>query len=201
MTIHPFKAEYCDSVVNVHMHAYSGFFLTFLGPSFLSLLYRSIFSDVSGIVIVACQGPEVIGFVAGSTQPSGQYGRMLKNHLLAFFLASLRGFFQKPRILPRLFRAFRMPNQQLPVKKCATLMSIAVEPSFQGQGVGRLLIKAFLDEVQNRGLEYVNLTTDAVANDTINRFYKSLGFEIFREFTTPEGRAMNEYLYHIQTMQ
>jgi len=188
------KKEDCSSIISIHLRSFQEFFLTFLGPAFLSIYYSAIIADSSGIAIVAEEENNVVGFVAGSTQPSGHYKRLLKNHFIGFFRASLGGFLRKPAILPRLLRAFSMPNQQLPAENCATLMSVAVDPDCQGQGIGKLLVKAFLDEARSRGSQYVNLTTDAVENDSANHFYRYLGFALHRKFTTPEGRNMNEYL-------
>jgi len=64
----------------------------------------------------------------------------------------------------------------------------------QRQGIGRLLVRAFLDEACVRELENINLTTDSFDNDGVNRFYQRLGFSLLRTYTTPEGRKMNEYI-------
>ena len=42
---------------------------------------------------------------------------------------------------------------------------------------------------------YINLETDADGNDGANMFYRKNGFELVRQFTTVEGRRMNEYNY------
>src|SRR5206468_2431104 len=73
------------------------------------------------------------------------------------------------------------------------LMSIAVSPAAQGTGIGRKLVRCFLEEAQERGLQYVDLTTDRMNNDIVNRFYQGLGFVCVRSYTTPESREMNEY--------
>jgi ribosomal protein S18 acetylase RimI-like enzyme len=182
------------TVVFIHQRSFKGFFLTFLGPSFLNTLYKATLLDASGIAIVSESNGRVTGFVTGTTQPAGFYTRLLKKHLLAFAWGSLKGFLKKPGILPRLLRAFSMPKQELPKSNCATLMSIGVDPNLQGQGTGKLLATAFLDVARSKGSEYVNLTTDAVDNEGANHFYRSLGFELESEYTTPEGRVMNEYL-------
>lgn len=187
----------CSSVVDIHIRSFKGFFLTFMGPAFLSLLYRATIADPSGIAIISENEGKITGFVTGTTQPSGFYTRLLKNHLFGFVWSSLQGFLRKPSILPRLLRAFSMPGQPLPVENCTTLMSIAVDPDCQGQGIGKLLVNAFLIEAHGKGSQHVNLTTDAVNNEAGNHFYKSLGFELFRKYTTPEGRIMNEYLIRI----
>ncbi|KXU16623.1 hypothetical protein SORDD17_00170 [Streptococcus oralis] len=43
----------------------------------------------------------------------------------------------------------------------------------------------------------MKLETDAVNNDRVNHFYEKNGFQLHREFTTAEGRKMNEYMYYL----
>ncbi len=183
-----------------HLQAFQGFFLTFMGADFLRELYSAIVCDPSGIGSVAelldtdtGQQRGIRGFVVGSAQPAGLYARLLHKRLLWFAWASLSGFVKKPAILPRLLRAIAMPGQKMALPNCATLMSIAVLPETQGQGIGQKLVLAFLAEARGRGLEHVNLTTDRLNNDSANRFYRRLGFSLLRSYTTPEGRQMNEY--------
>ena len=73
-------------------------------------------------------------------------------------------------------------------------LSIAVNPSAQGQGVGKLLTEAFLGEVKKRGVDQVNLTTDKLGNEVVNAFYLNFGFRLCSSFITAEGREMNEYI-------
>lgn len=197
MNTRAMKLEDSATVVDIHLKTFQGFFLSFLGPAFLSLLYRAIRTDPSGIAIVAEEEDRIFGFVAGSTQPSGLYQRLLKRHLFGFFWASLGGFIRKPTIFPRLLGAFNMPRQKLPAENCATLMSVGVDPCCQNKGIGNMLVSAFLNEARLRGSEHVNLTTDAVDNDSVNNFYQSLGFELFSQYTTPQGRLINEYLIRL----
>ncbi len=184
-------------VVNLHLRTFPGFFLTFMGPAFLSQLYGATMADPSGIAIVAINDNRVSGFVTGTTRPSGFFERLRKQHLLGFFFASFGAFLRNPSILPRLFRAFRLSGQPLPGDNCATLMSLAVDPDCQGQGYGKRLVDEFLKEARTRGAQCVNLTTDVVGNDMVNQFYLRLGFVLYRKFTTPEGRLMNEYLFKL----
>ncbi len=187
--------EHIPNLVKIHLKSFPGFFLTFLGERFLFELYDAILLDSSGIEFIYQSEGEIYGFVAGTDQPSGFYKRLLVQRWWRFALAAIPATIRKPSILPRLLRAFSMPAQPLPAPNCGTLMSIAVAPSAQGKGVGKILVRAFLLEASKRGLEYVNLTTDADNNDTVNVFYVSQGFRLHRTFTTPEGRRMNEYLY------
>jgi ribosomal protein S18 acetylase RimI-like enzyme len=187
----------CDRVVCIHLDAFKGFFLSFLGSRFLSAFYHAVIGDSSGITLIIENEGRMTGFVFGTTQPAGLYSRLLRRKWLQFAWAAFPAFLHHPAILPRLLRAFSTPKQKLPAENCATLMSIAVAPTSQGQGIGKLLAQAFIDEARARGSQYVNLTTDAVNNDAANYFYQSLGFHQVRKFTTPEGRIMNEYLISV----
>ena len=198
MMIRAMRKDDCTNVVDIHLSVFQGFFLSFLGPAFLSLLYRAILSDSSGIAFVAdCTG-SVAGFVAGSTQPSGMYKRLLRKHLFGFAWASLAGFLRKPAILPRLLRAFSLPDEALPAPKSALLMSLAVDPKQHSRGIGKALVGAFLEESGNRGSDSVYLITDAIKNDDINHFYQSQGFSLHHTYTTPEERQMNQYLIQLK---
>jgi len=181
-------------VVETHLASFSGFFLTFLGPAFLAQLYSGIIADPSGIALVAEKDGQIVGFVAGTCQPAGFYTRLLRRRWWRFGLASIKPVLRNPRIVPRLLRALAMPGQARAAAGEGTLMSIAVLPERQGQGIGQALVRAFLSEAARRGLNKVNLTTDRVANDAANVFYQRLGFVCRRHFVTPEGRQMNEYV-------
>ncbi len=191
--IRAMEARDLPFVVRVHLASFQGFFLTFLGPAFLLELYSGILADPSGITFVAEADGRIVGFVAGASESAGLYARLLRRRWWRFALASLRPALRNPRIVPRLLRAFAMPNQARMAGGAGTLMSIAVLPEKQGQGIGQALVRAFLAEAAQRGLSRVNLTTDKADNDAANLFYQRLGFVCTRHFTTPEGRQMNEY--------
>lgn len=194
INIRPMTVNDCDVVADIHIRAFQGFFLTFLGHEFLKTLYYSIVLDHSGLAIVAEKNNKIVGFVAGTTNQSELYSRLLKKHFLKFFKSAFKGFLKKPNILPRLLRAFSAPRIELPTTNCATLMSIGVDPDYQGQGIGKILARFFITEACSKGSESVTLTTDAINNDVTNHFYESLGFKRYREYITQEGRKMNEYL-------
>lgn len=183
-----------SAVVDIHIRSFPGFFLTFLGPSFLTLLYKNINSDEEGLVLVTDSGSGITGFVGGVTQQSGFYARLVKRQALVFALAALSAVIKQPRILPRLLRALNRSSQSKASIAEACLMSLAVHPNNQGQGIGRELVSAFCQAMTARGVDTISLTTDRDHNEQANRFYMSLGFTLARTFVTPEGRAMNEYV-------
>lgn len=187
--------------VCIHMQAFQGFFLTFLGEQFLRELYTAIASDPSGIGFVAGNSEGLLGFVVGTDQPPGLYRRLLRRRWWNFALASLGALIKRPGIFPRLLRAFTKPAQKMEVRNCGTLMSIAVLPEAQGKRIGQILVTAFLCEAARRGLEYVNLTTDRLNNESVNKFYTRMGFKLLRDYVTPEGRLMNEYIIQLALFQ
>ena len=191
-TIRPMAPVDIEAVVNVHLAAFPGFFLTFLGPRFLDLFYRSAVG-LREICFVAVLQSQVVGFVMGSHTPGSFFKRLLRNRGLAFALASIPALLRRPRAAFRLARALTTPTTAARPAGTATLMSLAVDPRLQGRGAGKALVEAFLDEASRRGALVVDLSTDKVGNDSTNRFYRSLGFSLTRERTTSEGRAMYEY--------
>lgn len=188
-----------DEVVAAHLKAFPGFFLSFLGAAFLRELYHSIVLDPTGISFVCCEGKEVKGFVAGTDQPAGLYRRLVRQRWWCFALAAIRPAVRKPAIAPRLWRALRMPQEVPASPGVGTLMSIGVLPEEQGQGIAHELVRKFLSEARRRGLSEVNLTTDRLDNEEVNRFYQQLGFGVARIFTTPEGREMNEFRIRLRS--
>src|SRR5204862_7639511 len=50
--LRPMRKDDVRDVVRIHLDAFPGFFLSFLGPAFLRLLYRGILDDPTGIALV-----------------------------------------------------------------------------------------------------------------------------------------------------
>lgn len=193
--IRPMQRGDVAAVTAIHMAAFPGFFLSFLGGRFLREFYRAIVDDEECIAYVAAREGRVIGFVAGSAG-SGFYRRAARRRWLRFAVASLGAFLRKPSIAPRLLRALYAPPKT--ASEGALLMSLAVDPRVQRSGAGRLLTAAFTEGARQRGARAVVLTTDRLGNDAVNAFYRAQGFVVASEFVTPEGRAMNEYILYIE---
>jgi ribosomal protein S18 acetylase RimI-like enzyme len=181
------------TVVDIHLDSFENFFLSSLGSRFLLLLYNTILEDESGISIVCETEGKVSGFAVGSNLPSGFYKRLISKKIFLFGLAALPAAIKSPGILPRLFRSLQVPQQYQKPDRQANLMSLAVSPTAQKQGIGGALIKEFATQCSQRKVDIINLTTDAQDNDKVNNFYQNFGFVLSNEFTTAEGRKMNEY--------
>jgi len=182
------------ALTQVHVQSFPGFFLSALGPRFLRLLYREILHSRDGVLIVAEDSSGVIGLAAGTTAQSGFYRTLLRRRLGGFAFAAIPAAVRRPQIVPRLLRALRRPAESASASAAASLMSLAVLPRAEGQGIGARLVSAFCEELRRRGVRDVCLTTDAAGNDAVNRFYCRQGFNVARTMTTAEGRVLNEYV-------
>ncbi|MGZ5453777.1 MAG: GNAT family N-acetyltransferase [Candidatus Aminicenantales bacterium] len=181
-------------VVAIHLESFPGFFLSFLGPKFLALLYAGVMDHPQGLVLVSESASGIEGFVAGVTDQSGFYKRLIKKRVHRFAWASFGAVVRRPRVAPRLIRALGQSRRSEESAAKASLMSIAVRPGTSGKGAGRQLVSAFNAALAARGVREYCLTTDRDANDRVNEFYRRLGFRLAGSFVTPEGRAMNEYV-------
>jgi ribosomal protein S18 acetylase RimI-like enzyme len=188
-------ARHVDAVAAIHRAAFPGFFLSQLGDAFLRLYYRQFTAASDTIAYTASQHGQPIAFVAGAVDPSGFYRRLFARRWLSFGVAALPAVLRDPRRLRRVLRGATHARENPAGSSVAGLFSLAVAPASQGVGVGRALVRAFLDDAAARCCREIRLTTDAAANDAVNAFYHSCGFERRTTFRTPEGREMHEYRY------
>ena len=185
-----------EQVVEIHMKAFSGFFLTFLGKGFLKQLYLGYLENKnSGIFVARNSEDKVVGFLAFSNNLSDLYKSLIKKRIVLFAWYGLLATIKNPKAMKRLLGAFLKPGESVRTEKYCELASIGVDPEYGGYGIGSLLINALKAKVDFSKIEYITLETDSVDNDKANDFYKKNGFILFRTFETPEGRQMNEYRY------
>jgi len=194
--IAPLHGRHISSVVRVHLKAFPGFFLSFLGPRFLKEFYMAFVNEETSIGLIAVDaGGQVAGAVVGSMKPAGFFRRLVKRRWWAFYLASMDALMRRPAIAPRLFRAVFYRGDAPPDAPFALLSSIAVDPRFQDRGVGRMLLHRFTKEVIGRGGIGCYLTTDAEGNDAVKRFYLRNGWRVESCYITAEGREMNRLVW------
>lgn len=80
--IRPMRFTDLKQVIDVHLASFPGFFLTFLGRDFLTLLYSQLLTDPFGTVLLADTLGTIDGFVASVLQQSGFYGRLVRQQAL-----------------------------------------------------------------------------------------------------------------------
>jgi len=178
----------------LHSQAFPTFFLSSLGPRFLTEFYRAFTCDAQAVSTVVKSENRIIGVAVGTVQPQGFYKRLLKRRWPWFVIFSFPAVARQPAIALRLLRAVSYRGDPPAGPERALLSSIALAPSFRGQGLGKLLLRAWAQEAARQGAVGAYLTTDAVRNDAVNKFYRSCGWTIESSYRTHEGRLMNRYM-------
>ncbi len=193
------RREHVREVVEVHVRAFPGFFLTSLGPAFLRTFYRAAADADGAIALVALEGDGVAGFAVGNRRPAGFYRRLLRCRWSLFALAAIPRVVRSPSSVPGVLRALAYPSTRSGDEAAAGLFSIAVDPVAQGAGVGRGLVAAFEREAAAAGALRVVLETDAERNEAANALYRSSGYAVAREFEQTPGRRMLEYVKELDS--
>jgi N-acetylglutamate synthase-like GNAT family acetyltransferase len=190
------EVDQIEKVVRTHLRAFPGFFLSFLGPSFLREFYYGFVADKRAVGLVAKDKEgNILGVVVGSLDPKHFFSRLLVRRWWAFCFSSLKAVLHNPLIALRISRAIFYRGLPTPDMDRALLSSLAVDPEWQNKGVGGALVRHWLAEVRKQGGKGCYLTTDANENQGTKDFYKKAGWVIESTYHTPEGRRMCRYIY------
>jgi GNAT superfamily N-acetyltransferase len=187
-------------VVSVHLDAFPGFFMSQLGPAFLTQYYRCVAEYPLGVLLTESDERGCIGFVSGFVNPAHFYAE-LRRRRLRFASAACLGIARRPSRLLTVFANYRRAGgaaHRPPEPDTAELSSLAVRPSAARRGVGARLVRRFETAAANLGAARVILTTDTHGNDAVNRFYQQLGFACVRTFEARRDRLLNEYQFEIR---
>lgn len=192
--------EDISKIVEVHVKAFSGFFLTSLGSRFLTRLYEGFLSKREGLLRVAIIDGRIVGFSAGTTAPVSFFAELRRDKWLSFLCAAIPGLIRNPIVvLKKLYNAFFYKGDSVEsLNSAALLSSIAVEPDFKGQSIGKLLLEDFEHQVTQRSdLHHVYLITDKFGNVSVINFYKKLQYVEDSEFSQSGNRVMLRFIKKI----
>ena len=184
-----------DDIVTIHLNAFTGFFLTFMGRGFLNQMYQSYCEHDESGLLVAEDGGKAVGFLAYSGDFSGLYKYMIKTRLFAFAFYSIGAFCRRPSAFLHILRAFLKPSEVKREEKYVELSSIGVDPNFKSNGIGTQLIDKLKQSVDFERFAYITLETDALNNEGAIHFYEKNGFIKERTYETEEGRKMFEFRF------
>ncbi len=196
VTTRPGRLDDARRVAELHAGQIATGFLSFLGPRFLTRLYRRMVRSPHAFVLVAeddpgRSGPEaggaerVVGFVAGATDLGALYRSFLVRDGVAAALA----------VAPRLVTSWRRALETLRhgtegpgpgAARGAELLAIAVDPAATGRGTGGQLVDGFLAEVASRGLGAAYVVV-AASNERAVALYRRSGFAEAERFELHAG--------------
>lgn len=179
------------SIIDVHNKSFKNFFLTELGPNFLYAYYDGIRKDIGGILLGYFSDGKLYGFCAASLQSKGYNTTLIKNNIVRFSVVGFRILFSKPSALIRLVK--NLSKTQVKAKDdgdYAELFSIATVPEMQGKGIGRKLLIELEQDLKDKGVSKLSLTTDYYRNESTLAFYKKMGYGVLYEFNAYPDRKM-----------
>jgi ribosomal protein S18 acetylase RimI-like enzyme len=175
-----------DAPASAALHAaqISQGFLSLLGPGFLRRLYRRINRSPESFLLIASSRGSAVGFIAGSTDVAGLYRSFLWHDGIPAAVQAagplLRGW---RRVLDTLGHA---KSGGAGVGRGPELLAVAVDPAWQGRGVGRMLVAAFLGEVGGRGLDAAHVVVGAANRGAVS-LYEQAGFVTVERFELHAG--------------
>lgn len=180
-----------DTIVEIHLNAFEGFFLTSLGAEFLRFYYSCFVRSNETVTMIAEENGVIYGFSASSKFCKGFNSRLIKSNLIAFGLLSFKLLLIKPISLLRLVKNLSKKGENvIDNEDYAELYSIGVCKSAQGKGVGKMLLLKSEQVMKEEGVTRVSLTTDFENNEQAVGFYHSMGYETLYEFVTYPNRKM-----------
>lgn len=195
-SVRPMALEDVVAVVDIHVAAFPGYFLTSLGPRFLALYYAQVVRAKLGIGLVVARDGRVLGFAAGEFSPGRFYRELFWRRCLAFGFYALKAVARKPSILLRMTRQVFQRVEAPTSDNVARLASLAVAPEEQEHGYGRLLVSGFIERVNDRGGKTILLEARK-ENQTVVQFYLLMGFKVVREVTQAPGEVLVELRYAV----
>jgi len=185
-----------NEIVQIHLQAFEGFFLTSLGAAFLEVYYKATLNSKNGLIVVALNEQNtIIGFAQGTVLSAGFHKELLVNNIFKFLFSIRYLILKKPLVLMHLYKNLRKKSPLAHDKgNYAELLSFAIHPDHKGKGIGKSLILAFENAIKNNGATELTLTTDYSANDNVVSFYKNMDYNVFYEFVTYPNRKMYKFI-------
>ena len=184
-----------NAIVDVHMAAFRGFFLTELGTAFVRQMYLGFLADPAVVFLAARHRGTIAGFAVGFIAGGRGNRHIALRRAPALALAVLPALAKRPiflasRLLAKLQCVDGTPDTP---PDAIMLRSIAVQPLFQGSAVAKSLLATFEVLAHKRGATRCVLTTDADDNERVNRFYVREGYQLSSAFMQHGERRMNFY--------
>jgi len=202
--IEPLAPHHAARAARLHIDGQPGTFLSSMGPEVLEAVYARLPQSEAGFGFVAVAElaetaeRDIIGFVSATTSVGSLFvdtaireaGRLVPSLMKRFAKEpSLIGRSVQTVFYPLIVRDTGQENEEL--HSSAELLSIMVDDSMTGQGIGAMLMNALMNECSTRGITRLDVSVDA-SNEGARRFYSRHGFEEQKTFQL-YGREMSQY--------
>lgn len=199
MEIRKPEKEEVHAISDIHLKAFDGFFLSELGSEFLSTYYNTVRENNRGVLLGCFEDNKLLGFCAATTLSEGFNKHLVKSNFFSFSKIGLFLLFSRPKALLRLLKNFTKSDPSVSDDgHYAELLSIGVSPTAQGKGVGKKLLMALEEYLNEMNVTKLSLTTDFYDNEKTLNFYKGLGYDIMYDFVAYPDRRMYRLIKKIQ---
>jgi ribosomal protein S18 acetylase RimI-like enzyme len=193
VSVHNAAHSDLDGVVAAHRAAFPGFFMTLLGPRFLTHFYRHFIDNPLGVLLIARDtNGSVLGCLAGTSRPA-EFFRMLRSGQgMTLLMAAIPALLRHPlRVVGRLLSAIRYRGDEPPdLPGYWLLSSLGVRRDFGGSGIGTALVERFVVDAGRTGAAGIYLVTDSDDNERARTFYSRRGFVMHSRRVRRDGRRL-----------
>ena len=181
------KINDIEKIVELHIEGLPQLFLSKLGPAFLRQMYRGILSEAVLLVardnVVARDGDEIIGFIAGTDDTRKMFRRIIRKRFFQMSLAVLPKLIRKPGLAMEIIEYMRYPSMgkltknkptknKPPTGKPSELLMISVRKNHRRGGTGAKLVAALNKKLPGN----LGVVVDPEISGA-EPFYTSLGFK------------------------
>jgi ribosomal protein S18 acetylase RimI-like enzyme len=199
MEIRQPEKEEVHAISEIHLKAFEDFFLSELGKDFLFTYYDALRNNNRGILLGFYENENLLGFCAATTLSEGFNKYLVKSNFFSFSKIGLFLLFTRPKALLRLLKNFTKSDPSVSDDgRYAELLSIGVSPAAQGKGVGKKLLMALEEYLNDKNVSQLSLTTDYYDNEKTLNFYKGMGYDIMYDFVAYPDRRMYRLIKKIQ---
>ena len=190
--VRPAQLTDIPRITKVYEDAFSGFFLTSLGTTFLKGYFECLMSNSETVMLVAEDEKEdIVGFALATTKSEGFNSRLIRQNRLKFSRMALNLLFRRPKALLRLMRNLTKKSDEVHDDvNYAELSSIGVATSRQNEGWGHKLLTEVENVLKTKGISRISLTTDYDNNEKAIGFYRGMGYGTLYVFTAYPSRKM-----------
>ena len=199
ITIQNADIEDAVSITQIHLLAFKNFFLSSLGEDFLKFYYTCFIKNKESVVLIAKDNDKIVGFAAATVLCKGFNTALIRQNLFSFSLVGLKLLVTNPKALVRLARNLTKKSDEVQSEEdYAELYSIGVAPDGQGKGIGKELLNRIEQELLERNVNKLSLTTDYYDNDRTIGFYKAMEYSVLYVFTAYPERKMYRMIKNLK---
>ena len=191
-----FNSSDYKAVASLHCDHINQGFLATLGVPFLTLLYEAIDKDSESVLLVERVDRSIVGFVTGARGLGPVYKQLLLKPFRLIY--SLKSCLLSPSKIFKIIEILLISkdNNISPDLPKQELLSIVVNPAYQGGGHAENLFKALCAYFKAKGVDSFSIVVGSNL-DRAHAFYKKMGCIPVQEIQVHKGSNSIIYLKNL----